>query len=104
MDKFAVFQLEKKRKKIAELQAQGVNTDCADTLQAVKLKMTKEQTDAMNEAYGYLNAPKEIYTVAKQGSAAIWWQWDNPHGNWEPLDPRDSDDEREEEEGMCSIL
>jgi hypothetical protein len=31
--------------------------------------MTDAEVDIMNEAFGYLKCPTEIYAVAKQGSA-----------------------------------
>ena len=77
MDKFAVLQLEKKRKKEAEARARGERV--GDVLHAKKQEMTEAQLDAMNEAFGYLKPPTALYTCGRQGGAACWWTWENPH-------------------------
>ena len=96
MDKFAVLQLRKKQEKAAARAALGLQD--GDILVATKQEMTEAQLDTMNASFGYLNAPDNCFALSREGSAALWWNWKNPHPVWTPLDLGTSTDRAHQRE------
>ena len=70
MDKFAVLQLKKKRAREAEATGESGQV-LGDALHAEKHVMSEAEIVQMNKAFGYLDPPTAIYTIGKEGKAAV---------------------------------